>query len=1266
MSYFTSKRRELAGKIVSVGLMVTTFAWLLAPGANAQSNADLIASLLAQIQALQAQLIALQGGSSSAGATACTFTRALTVGARGDDVTCLQEYLASSGHLSVSATGYFGNLTKAAVAAWQADNGVSPAVGYFGSISRAKYAAVAGSVATPTTPTTPTTTTPTTTTPVAAGSGLTVALAGDTPASGLFGESFASRPFTKVNFTASADGDVTVKSVTIERTGQAQDSAFSGLILLDETGTRIGTSKTLNSNHQAVLNEAFVVKAGTTRGMTVAGDSDNNQDAYAGQIATLSLIAVDAGSATVNGTLPIVGNGMTINSTLAVGTLTLSTGAREPGSSPTKEVGLTNYTFASVKLSAGSAEDMTVKSVRWNQSGSAATGDLANVKTCIDGGDCYDHTVSSDGKYYTAKFGDAGLKLAKGEFKDIYIKGDIVSGSGRGVDLDIYRYADIKVTGNVYGYDILPTATNSADSATDDDGTFQDANPNYDGYEVTISNGTITVTKSAKVASQNVAVNLSNQILGGFDVEVKGEEISVAAMNFDVALVESAGTGGAIGTDDITSITLVDANGNTVAGPVDGVAGGNNGIQFTDTVTFPIGTNTYTIKGKYGTDFLSNDTVQASTTPSSDWTTVRGKTTGNSITPSPASAVSLNVMTVKAASLTVTVSPTPAAQNIVTGSKSFVFANYIFDASASGEDIRSTLIKTRVTGTANTFDQLQSCSLFDGTTALTTGGNTNSPANTVTTGDDLTFNLDSGLITPKGSVKTVALKCDVKGNVDAEATAGTTTFSLGVTNAAGSITSTGQTSGQSVTETITQNNGQAMTLRSGGSVSVVLDSSSPALKWVQAGATDQALAVFRVNATYEDIRLERMGLQIASSTDSNDTMASNTPSDISKVTLWNGAKKIGEATFSSTDYATTTFSTAFGATDADLTITKDSQMLITVKGDIGAIGTVTNAFPGHLIVVNHDASSSDDETNLGLKGVGSSSGTSLYSGGSDTTSNGARITKAVPTVERVALTSTKFSNTSGQTLYRFKVSSPAGTNGVSLYKFTFSVSTSVSGYLQELPGDGDQDPEVSGFRVTSFEVYCYSDSAFSVAACGNSSGLLNGSGVSDESTVIGSSTASVAGSAASNVQHVNITFNPANPTSATTEAVVVPAGETRYFSLKASVTGASSTPSITTSMLGDAQFASLNDGAAGLDQSGSVDTPVELASIGDNYTTTGRYVFATTAANVDAWDDDDFIWSGNSTNTAQSVSSYDWFNGFLVPGLSNTDVGTTEVLTLTN
>lgn len=104
------------------------------------------------------QATLLQGlvtGGGSAGS--CSFTGDLTMGSRGADVTCLQNYLTGTGHFTFSggATGYFGSITKAAVAAWQAANGVSPAAGYFGSISRAKYSSMAGP--TPTTPTTPTT-----------------------------------------------------------------------------------------------------------------------------------------------------------------------------------------------------------------------------------------------------------------------------------------------------------------------------------------------------------------------------------------------------------------------------------------------------------------------------------------------------------------------------------------------------------------------------------------------------------------------------------------------------------------------------------------------------------------------------------------------------------------------------------------------------------------------------------------------------------------------------------------------------------------------------------------------------------------------------------------------------------------------------------------------------------------------------------------------------------------------------------------------------
>src|SRR3989338_3200692 len=117
------------------------------------------AELQARINALLAQLATLQGGTATT-TTACTFTRSLTMSSTGADVTCLQNYLTGTGHFTFAggATGYFGSITKAAVAAWQAANGVAPAVGYFGPISQARYTAVAGT-------TVPGTTVPGTTVP---------------------------------------------------------------------------------------------------------------------------------------------------------------------------------------------------------------------------------------------------------------------------------------------------------------------------------------------------------------------------------------------------------------------------------------------------------------------------------------------------------------------------------------------------------------------------------------------------------------------------------------------------------------------------------------------------------------------------------------------------------------------------------------------------------------------------------------------------------------------------------------------------------------------------------------------------------------------------------------------------------------------------------------------------------------------------------------------------------------------------------------------
>jgi hypothetical protein len=205
---------------------------------------------------------------------------------------------------------------------------------------------------------------------------------------------------------------------------------------------------------------------------------------------------------------------------------------------------------------------------------------------------------------------------------------------------------------------------------------FTAGTPWLDGATYTVGGGSLVVSNAVTVNAQNIAENVPNQILGGFEVEAKGEEISVGSIVFNMFIGSDIA---ATTLADVTNITLVRQSDNAVvAGPVDGVASGTSGgdsgtVTFSDTVTFKPGKAVYVLKGKLGTDFANNQTITASTTPSSNWSSVTGQTTGDTITPSPSTVITANAMTLKSANLAITVGTTPVIQTIVAGSD-FTFA----------------------------------------------------------------------------------------------------------------------------------------------------------------------------------------------------------------------------------------------------------------------------------------------------------------------------------------------------------------------------------------------------------------------------------------------------------------------------------------------------------------------------------------------------------------------------------------------------------------
>jgi hypothetical protein len=1091
--------KQLTSVLVAAALIIG-FAFAFA----APAKADTISDLQAQIATLMAQISGLKGGSTTTSSSACfTFTRNHKNGDKGGEVMEIQKFLNSSSDTQVSAAGAgspgnetstFGPATKKAVIKFQekyasdilSPVGLTKGNGNWYAGTRAKANALCT-----TAPATGTTGTTGGTTQTPTGTGVTIAAATQ-PANTLAPKGASRVPFTTFTLTNTTGAAVTINGITVQRTGLAHDAAFAGVVLLDQNGLQVGISHTFNSNHQSTIGDTFTLAAGQSMTYTVAGNMATDLTSYTGEVASISVVSVNT-SVPVSGTLPISGAQQTLNNTLAVGTVATSTSSYDPGAAQTKSIGDTAVRFSGIRFTAGSAEDVKLFNLRWRQTGTASNSDLSNIVTVVNG-TSYPTVLDASGKYYTTTF-TGGLLIAKGNSVDVYVQGDI-TGSGaasRTVEMDIDKQTDVYFVGQLYGYGV--TAGTTAYT------------PWFVGKVTTIQGGSYTtISNATEVAAQNIAVNVQNQPLGGFVTDFKGEAVNVTSL----AVTLATSTMNSL----ITQVTLVDDKGVTVAGPVDATAvslTGGQTVTFTDSITFPVGRKVYTIKGKIPSGTASNVTVIASTIPSG-WGGRTGQVTGNTISISQGT-FSMNTMTVRAGSLAIGLSTTPGSQNIVGTGSGILFANVQLDASQSGEDVRISGVPVRI---QNNIAGLSSCQLFDGTTALNTGSNVPTSLSTTTVN---TFTFDNSLIVPKGTVKTLAFKCNLN------AGSGPYAFFLGdpSTHAIDTISVTGQTSGSTVTATQGNYTGGTMTV-AGGALAVTLDSASPSYAVATAGSTGVILGSYKFHATNEAVNLTRVGLVMSSAT------ASSTAADLNQVTLWANGVQIGTATFVGTDtHATSTALT-------NVQVPKDGDLIVTVKGDLAVQGSSASSHPGALIVVNVDANSTGNTS-----GTGANSGATVDASGT-TSVAGVRVFKSYPTFAKLTPQSTTLVAQGGVELYRFSVTANAA-GDIALDKLVVNVATS------------SYSSTNGTTSVTNVNVYGYTDSALSNAVSGFTSGLI--------------ATVNSGGGVASG-----------NNTATFSNVLSIPAGQTRWFKVVGDVAqeagSSGSAGSVTTKIVGDSAYPALS------------------------------------------------------------------------------------------
>ena len=378
-------------------------------------------------------------------------------------------------------------------------------------------------------------------------------------------------------------------------------------------------------------------------------------------------------------------------------------------------------------------------------------------------------------------------------------------------------------------------------------------------------------------------------------------------------------------------------------------------------------------------------------------------------------------------------------------------------------------------------------------------------------------------------------------------------------------------------------------------LSVSLSAASPTEKWVAAGSKDISSTILHfTNPTNEDVSLTKLRLRLFP----------GTLSDVQAITIWDATSNVMLRRVIPTNLSTEViFPGGIGV--LDFWVPKNSSKDMAMKVDFSPIGSGQPGTAGAIVGIEADGSVIN-----GTQAYGLSSGNIINATILDLDPPDIRYFRSVPTVKQVALPVTSL--TSGNhVLYKFKViADPA--YDVAIHKFTFSIATTgLIGFGTALPNftlwNTTDNRRVSAPIGTSADFFgnvsnydVFNSSLLLIRVYADNTDLPNGQ--------------------CTNGQCWDI----------------IPAGTSRTYELRGTITTDGSADSISTKLLGDISKPML--GTPGV----YMDTAANISDQGYNF----------------VWSD----FSGDVTGT-HSLTAHDWMNGYKVPGLLSTGL---DASTLSN
>lgn len=793
------------------------------------------------------------------------------------------------------------------------------------------------------------------------GSGLTVGLAADNPAAvsvvtsdDATTQSASLLPMLALNFTASADGAVSVTSLVFKKGGISADTDVRNVYLYDDAGVRLAEYTSFTSAIVTFTNASglFSVPAGTTKKVWVKADMAYN----VGSGKTVSFILQNAAGvvtngAAVSGSFPLSGNLVTTAQVTDNAQVLLPTpGAANPTQPGNIDPGVTGREIWRSTL-AVSNQKVEVRKIKFLVNGSVTASDLQNLKLSESGVQLGSTAQVASDMTVTFDMSAAPLVIEAGVTKTLSLAADVVGGTNRSFKMSIQKYSDIEVWDTHYGNYVAVDTGTSGGSFT----VFENSS------SITINTGKVTISRATDSPTGPVAAGATNVDLAKFAIKASGEAIKFSDIRITSDLVTfgtSATTGG------LNDVKLL----------LDGVQVGQTsdiyeGTAKTFTVNFivPAGVTSYLtvradVKTADGTSITSG-TIAVSMTDGSIGGTAKGQVSLQSATVGTAAG---QTVAVNAGTLAVTknVNFSDRTSTISTGvpnTPNVKIGSFVITAGAGeGSDVTQ-IVLDDTSDQYSLGDDFQNLKLMHGSTQIgTTIGSLNTTESTYT-------------FTPASAISLAASEQYV---VDVYADILSTVTNSADDYAACNVTSvsaTGKVTSSATSWTTGSLALQLVYINTSGTLTITAAADTPTNDTLVLGSTGNVLAKFRFAANaVEDITVNKIFLSDRIRTDGGAAAATGTVRNIS---LWDGTTQVGStvASLSETNNNVTPYATFSGLS---WNIPRNSAKTLTVKADYSTVddGGVTSSTTRFVLATGYTSASTAVES---VEARGASSGTSL-------------------------------------------------------------------------------------------------------------------------------------------------------------------------------------------------------------------------------------------------------------------------------------------------